>query len=139
MKKIFIDTNVIIDLLLKRDGYAEAALIMESGKQSIISLHASVLTMANLAYILRKELKGESLYQALRTISSLIHVTTLTDKDFQAAIELKANDFEDALQYFCAFSNNCECIITRNEKDFSFSKIQVLSTKDFLTNLYPDK
>lgn len=82
MKKIFIDTNVIIDLLLKRDGYAEAALIMESGKQGIISLHASVLTMANLAYILRKELKGESLYQALRTISSLIHVTTLTDKDF---------------------------------------------------------
>lgn len=139
MKKIFIDTNVIIDLLLKRDGYAEAALIMESGKQGIISLHASVLTMANLAYILRKELKGESLYQALRTISSLIHVTTLTDKDFQAAIELKANDFEDALQYFCAFSNNCECIITRNEKDFSFSKIQVLSPKDFLTNLYPDK
>ena len=49
MKKIFIDTNVIIDLLLKRDGYAEAALIMESGKQGIISLYASVLTMANLA------------------------------------------------------------------------------------------
>lgn len=112
---------------------------MESGKRGVISLHASVLTMANLAYILRKELKGESLYQALRTISDLIHVTTLTDKDFQAAIELKASDFEGALQYFCALSNNCECIITRNEKDFSFSKIQVLSPKSFLADLYSNK
>ena len=54
MKKIFIDTNIIIDLLIKRDGYIASAKILALAKDNDVTLYSSVLTMANIAYILRK-------------------------------------------------------------------------------------
>lgn len=132
MKKVFIDTNVIIDLLLKREGYETAARILSLGKEAKYSLYVSVLTMANIAYILRKVLRGKQLYDALRKLSSIITVLSITDKDYEAALQLEATDFEDALQYFCACAYGCEIIVTRNEKDFTFSNLMVVSPDNFI-------
>lgn len=130
MKRIFIDTNILIDLLLKREGYTAAANILTIREEKIVS----VLTMANIAYILRKTLKGDSLYAALEKLSNLVSVESLTTKDYQDALNLKAVDFEDALQYFCAYSSGCDVIITRNKKDFTFSRLPVLSPDEYLND-----
>lgn len=55
----------------------------------------------------------------------------------QRALILRANDFEDAIQYFSALQAGADCIVTRNVKDFSFSDIEVITPSDFLTKYFP--
>lgn len=131
MKKIFVDTNIIIDLLIKRDGYIASAKILALAKDNDVTLYSSVLTMANIAYILRKSFVGDGLYQQMMKLSNILCVSDLTKKQFEQAISLKARDFEDALQYYCAMDNSCDVIITRNKKDFTFSTITVLTPEEY--------
>lgn len=132
MKRIFIDTNVIIDVLMQRDGYLSSAKVLALAKKADVSLFVSVLTMANVAYILRKSLRGEDFYREMRKLSQLLNVADTTNEHFLSALELQEKDFEDALQYYCAISNQCEAIVTRNKKDFTFSSISVLTPEEFL-------
>ena len=132
MMNIFIDTNVIIDLLVKRDGFAASAEVLARAKEKDMKLVVSVLTMANIAYILRKALKGNDLYKELSKLANLFDVADLTKEHLVSALALEAKDFEDALQYYCACSNECEIIVTRNKKDFAFSKVEVLTPEEFL-------
>lgn len=131
MKKIFIDTNIIIDLLIKRDGYIASAKILALAKDNDVTLYSSVLTMANIAYILRKSFVGDGLYQQMMKLSNILCVSDLTKKQFEQAISLKARDFEDALQYYSAMDNSCDVIITRNKKDFTFSTITVFTPEEY--------
>lgn len=133
MKRVFIDTNVLIDLLVKRSGYEAAARLLSL--QNKVSLHVSVLTMANVVYILRKVLRGESMYNELDKLSSNMIVEGITATDYESALGLRAKDFEDALQYFCAKSSSCDVIISRNGKDFPFSEIEVVTPEVFLASL----
>ena len=132
MKRIFIDTNVIIDVLMQRDGYLSSARVLALAKNEDTTLFVSVLTMANLAYILRKSLKGDSFYAEMRKLSCLVNVADTTNNHFLSALDLQAKDFEDALQYYCAIFNECDIIVTRNKKDFAFSSIGVLTPEELL-------
>lgn len=95
-------------------------------------LCTSVLSMANVAYILRKKLQGDTLYVELGKLSKFVITVGLSAEDYEQALQLKAKDFEDALHYFCALSNECTAIVTRNKKDFKYSTIKVLSPEEFL-------
>ena len=132
MKRIFIDTNVIIDVLMRREGYLSSARVLALSKEKDIFLFVSVLTMANIAYILRKTLRGNDFYDEMKKLSALLNVVDTTNGHFLSALELQAKDFEDALQYYCAVSNQCEIIVTRNKKDFNFSSINVLTPEECL-------
>lgn len=130
--KIFVDTNIILDVLLKREGYVEAAKVLLVGSQDDDVLCTSVLSMANVAYILRKKQQGDALYVELGKLSKFVITVGLSAEDYEQALQLKAKDFEDALQYFCALSNECTAIVTRNKKDFKYNTIKVLSPEEFL-------
>ena len=121
MIKAFIDTNVLIDLLLERDGCQDAATILLCQKEQKCSLFLSSWTMANIAYILRKKFKGIALYNALNKLKTFFSVVSLTADNVESALMLQATDFEDALQYFSAANIQADVIVTRNEKDFYFS------------------
>ncbi len=133
MKRIFIDTNVIIDVLMQREGYLSSAKVLALSKEKENSLFVSVLTMANLAYILRKTLRGNDFYNEMKKLSSFLNVADTTYGHLTSALDLQAKDFEDALQYYCALSNQCEVIVTRNKKDFNFSSINVLTPEELLS------
>lgn len=130
--RAFVDTNIILDVLLRREGYVEAAKVLLVGGQNDGTLCTSVLSMANVAYILRKKLQGDALYVELGKLSKFVITVGLSAEDYEQALQLKAKDFEDALQYFCALSNGCTAIVTRNKKDFKHSTIKVLSPEEFL-------
>ena len=135
MTRLFIDTNVVLDFLMERAGYREAACIIDLSTENDYELVVSVLSMSNIAYVLRKVLRGENLYDALEQLSAFFKVASVTSEDFMGALELKSRDFEDALQYFCAKSYHCDRIVTRNEKDFYFSDIMVCSPVEFLSEI----
>lgn len=135
MKRIFLDTNVLIDVILKRDDYVSAANVLALSENPRYTLYVSVLTMANIVYILRKEWKGDPLYDMLLRLSSLLNICSITDSDYDQAVALRAKDFEDALQYYSALSAQCDVIVTRNVKDFYFSDLTVSTPAQFLLSL----
>lgn len=135
MKKLFLDTNVVIDLLDKREGFYKAAvaLFTLSYKKEII-LYVSPMTYATAAYLLRKQ--GEAQVKLLlRNLRQLSEVTTANDMVVDDALASTFKDYEDALQYYSALKHNVDCIITRNVIDFKNAKIPVLSPDEFLASL----
>jgi len=134
MKKLFIDTNIVVDLLSKREYfYEEAAILFSMADKKEIELYLSALTMANTSYIILKQTDSAKAKKILRTLSLIVKILPLDDKIMGLAFNDETfNDFEDSLQYFTALENNMDVIITRNLKDFQKSKLPVLTARQFL-------
>lgn len=135
MKKIFIDTNVLIDFILEREGAKNAADILQLGEEKKIRTAASFLTLANTAYIIRKGRTQTELYALLTDLSDMIEILPMDERQFKSALMQPASDFEDVLQYECAKTYGCDVIVTRNSKHFPFAQIPVLSPAEFLDQM----
>lgn len=133
MKKVFIDTNVVLDYFLNRESFCEnAEKILALGFNKQCLLYASSLTFSNVAYIARKKFPGRLMYSVLEGLLEMVNVSSVDKHAVRLALSLKADDFEDALQYYSAKSVFADCIVTRNTKDFVFSDIPVLTPSEFL-------
>ena len=130
--RVFLDTNVIHDLIQRRVGYDDAALIMQKSENGEYSLYTSSLSMVNIAYILRKYYRGESLYHLLEELGDIIGVITVSSEAYHKALQSRALDFEDAIQLFSAIESDMDCIVTRNAQDFIFDKLPIYTPFDFL-------
>ena len=137
MRKIFLDTNIVIDLLSRRHPfYEEAADIFSLSDKKEIELSVSSLTIANTSYILLKQMDGNNAKTILRKLRLIVKILPLDDKIIGLALNDDTfSDFEDALQYFTALENGKEMIITRNLKDFKNSKIPTFTAKQFIETM----
>ena len=134
MKKILIDTNIVIDLLSKRkDFYDDAAHLFSQADKKELNLTISSLTFANTNYILTKLKSAKEAREILRKFKVLVELLSLDDKITELALSDESfPDFEDGLQYYSAIENDVDIIITRNKKDFKNSKLPVLTAKEYL-------
>lgn len=137
MKNLFLDTNIIIDLLAKREPfYKSAAQLFSLADKMKLQLCVSALTFANTNYILLKEKNPEEIRLILRKLKLLLKVTSLDDKIIGLSLnDNNFKDYEDALQYYSALENDADVIITRNLKDFQKSKIPVLTAEQYLQRI----
>ncbi len=134
MSRLLIDTNIVIDLLSKREKfYDEAADLFSRADKKELELAISSLTFANTNYILTKLKSAKEAREILRKFKVLVELLSLDDKITELALsDGNFPDFEDGLQYYSAIENKIDVIITRNKKDFKNSKIPVLTAKEFL-------
>jgi len=133
MQKILVDTNIVLDLLAKRQSFfLEAQELFTLSDKKKVKLFVSSLTFANTYYVLSQSLKIENTRKILRKFKVLVNVLPMDDKIIDLSLDSEFNDFEDAIQYYTAIENNLGIIITRNLKDFKQSQIPVLTAKDFL-------
>lgn len=133
MKKVFLDTNILIDAIENRRYTEEAKIILQMGRDGELSLYAAIISYINIAYILRKRPK-DLLYKYLRTLSTGIEILPMDAKQFTLAMESKLKDFEDAMQYQCAKMALCDIIITNNTNDFKGTDtIRIMTSEQFLT------
>jgi predicted nucleic acid-binding protein len=137
MKKIFVDTNIVIDLLSKREPFfEEAAILFSMADKNLIELSVSSLTIANTSYALQRQLNSDKAKSVLRKLRLIVKVLPLGDKIIGLALNDETfSDFEDGLQNFTALENYQDIIITRNLKDFKHSKLPVMSARQFLESL----
>ncbi|MBW8325667.1 MAG: PIN domain-containing protein [Prolixibacteraceae bacterium] len=137
MKSLFLDTNIVIDLLAKREPfYRSAAQLFSMADKMKIQLSVSALTFANTNYILLKERKPEEAKLILRKLKLLVKVVSLDDKIIGLSLnDSDFKDYEDAIQYYTALENEDDMIVTRNLKDFQRSKIPVLTAEQFLQRI----
>ena len=131
--KIFIDTNIFLDILCRREQFVDDALsIFDMAVDDRIELLISDLTIANIKYITRKEITVDKFYDLIQTFRPIFTIVPLGAEVVDRALYLKAKDFEDALQYFSAVQAGADCLITRNIKDFGFAKMEVLDSSAFI-------
>ena len=135
MKKVFLDTNFIMDLLVRGSEYSMIAKkVLDEGTIKNFKFYVSFLSIANFAYINRK-VEKERLRENIDLICDLFIVIPNDRNNLIQAWEYEPRDYEDALQYTSAISNNCDCIITRNKNDYNFSKLQIYSPSEFLERI----
>ena len=133
MIKTFIDTNIFLDILCKREKFVDDALsIFDMAVDNQIELLISDLSIANIKYITRKEIPIDKFYDLIKTFRPIFTIVPLGTDVIDKALDLRANDFEDALQYFSAVQANADCLVTRNIKDYGFAKMEVLDSQTFI-------
>ena len=132
MKKIFLDTNVILDAILDRDGAEAARQILQFGEENQIRNCTSVLSFANISYILHKYLTGKELYEVLEALFDCVSILSMGDQQVYDSLLMKGSDFEDSMQIICAGHSSCDCIITNDRKHFWGVPIPVYTPEEFL-------
>lgn len=133
MKRIFLDTNFVIDYLIREDYTGPAETLLAKGKNRKYQFFISYLTVANFAYIMRKA-PAETLHSLIRRICESFTIIQNNRQQILNALVLPTTDFEDGLQYQSAIEAECDCIITRNGKDFTFSDLPVMSAAEYIEN-----
>ncbi len=136
MKKIFIDTDIILDLLANRKSfYLPAAQVFSLADNGKLHIHVSSLTLATLYYLLSKDSGQEKAKKILFKFKSIVTVLPVDNKTIELALSSDFKDFEDGIQYFCAIKNKCSAILTRNIIDYKHSQIPVMTAESFLNIL----
>ena len=135
MKKVFLDSDIILDALLAREPYHKAAisLIDMAHKEHFKAVTSSVV-FVNVHYFLNK-LAPATKMESLRRFRSVVSIVNVDEKIIDMALESSFKDFEDAVQYYTSEKEGCNYIITRNVKDYKNSKISILNADQFIQML----
>ncbi len=133
MEKVFVDTDIILDLLSAREPfYAHSAKLFSFADKGEIKIFVSSLCFANLNYILSKQYNSDQARKKLLKFKTLVTVVAVTDKIIDLALASDFKDFEDGIQYFSAIENSLKILLTRNLKDYKTSEIPVMTVEQFL-------
>ena len=137
MDKLLVDTNIVLDLLSKREEfYKEAQQLFTLADENKVKLYISSLTLANTNYLLTRNHKLDEARKILIKFKVLVTVLPMDDKIIELALVSDFKDFEDAIQYHTALESKLDLIITRNKKDFKTAVLPVLTAKEYLKKTY---
>lgn len=133
---VFLDTNVLLDDILSRDGAGSAKTILQLGVDKDIRICLSILSTVNIAYVARKAVPHEKLVEVFDQYLKHFVLLPNSDSDVYAYVHGGRNpDYEDAMQIACAESN-CDVIVTHNKKHFApYTDMPVLTPEEFLDRI----
>jgi predicted nucleic acid-binding protein len=136
--RVLFDTNIILDLFLDRDPFADnAAALWEANAEGRLNGFVSVITPVNLFYIGCRLRDRSTAFHAVREVLAALSVCYADHTTLQTALDLPFQDYEDAFQHASAISNELDAIVTRNIKDFANATLPVFSPTELLSKL-PD-
>ena len=133
--KIFLDTNVILDLYFAdRSGKQDVLRILEIGNQYLVSrTYVSILSVANAHYVLRKSQGKEKALACVKEILTVNRISPMSDFTTYKALQSSCPDFEDALQIAAAENDACDVIVTHNKKHFAdYTALPVYTPEEFI-------
>jgi predicted nucleic acid-binding protein len=132
--KVLFDTNIVLDILLKRQPFYEnAAKIIVLSENGIIESNVSASAITDIYYIAQKAYNDkQTVLDLIKKILRTMSVATVTENNIYQALDLGWNDFEDSVQYTVGESITADYIITRNIDDFCDSTIKIVTPEQFL-------
>jgi predicted nucleic acid-binding protein len=134
--KIFIDTNVLIDVLCERVSfYEDAAAIWSLAEQGRVTAFIAAVSVTNIYYIVRRLGDHRKAMKAVILLRDIFSMAACDGQILNQAMDAKMPDFEDAVQYFTAIHVEADFIITRNVKHFSKVSIPAVTPSEFLSML----
>ena len=135
MKNLFLDTNIIIDVLADRKPFSKTgAKLFDYAEKGKINLFISALSYSNIYYILRKNCSHKEMLMTLRDLEAMTETIDVTKQIISKSLNADFNDFEDSIQYHTSLSNKkITAIVTRNSKDFRKSDLVILTPEEALS------
>lgn len=136
-KNIFLDTNILVDIVTNRHPFSKNAIsIFDYCQKSNIKMHSTSHSIATLHYLVKKIVDEKELRLIIEDLLDTISIIGVTESILKKSLKSNHKDFEDAIQILSAQSiNNMDCIVTRDLKDYKFAEITVLTPDDFLTTI----
>ena len=133
MDQLFIDTDVALDLLSRREPhYKAAAFLFSLADRKKIKLSISSLSFGNLHYLLTRQYNAAESRRLLIKFKVLVRVLAVDDKIIDLALSSAFADFEDAIQYHTAIENGIRLLLTRNIKDYRKAQIAIMTPESYL-------
>ncbi len=136
-KSIFLDTNILVDLVAKRNFFVDNAVtIFNYCKNNNIEMFTTSHSIATLHYIAKKTVDEKELRSIIEDLLDTISIIGVDEYILRKSIKSSHKDFEDAIQIVSAQSiNDMYCIITRDLKDYKNAEINVFTPDEFLNKL----
>jgi predicted nucleic acid-binding protein len=135
MTKLFLDTNIVLDLLERREPFCyDAVRLFTMAYNKQIRLVVSPTTFTTASFLLHKH-GTEGVRNLLASFRQLVRVVTIDERIIDDSLASQFKDFEDAVQYYTAHKAKADAIITRNGKDFTPSKLPVMTAGEFLASI----
>ena len=118
--RLFIDSDVILDLVLQREEHYECAQkLFDQFQQGKNILYTSSIVIANMHFIIRKLHDVKFANSSVSFVSKHLKIMDASNEDIESSIESKFSNFEDGVQYFSALrSKKIDALITGNVKDY---------------------
>ena len=141
MSHFFVDTNVLLDFIMRRPPFAVAAAeLFQLAEDRKIWLYCSSLTFSQAHYVLRKIVGSAKAQELLLDIADIVTIIAVDSRNVNDALRSSFLDFEDALQYFAAEAEvepAIKAIITRDPKGFASGALPVLTPPAALAQVLP--
>ena len=136
--RILLDTNVVLDVLLKREPWVhDAAAIWQANDEGQVTGYLAGSVLTDIFYIARRLTDMETAYRAVNLCLTAFEICPIDRNTLEQALTLPGNDFEDNVQIAAAILGNLDAIITRNKDDFSGTAIPAFSLAEFHQKLKP--
>ena len=135
MTRLFLDTNIVVDLLDRREPFChDAVRLFTMAYHKQVQLIVSPMTFSTASFLLHKH-GSEGVRNLLSNFRQLSGVASSNQRTVDDSLASQFKDFEDAMQYYTALRAKADIIITRNCKDFTVSKLPVMTAKEYLATL----
>lgn len=133
--KFLIDTNIILDVLLKREPFCSSGVgVLNLVKQRSIHLYVSASAVTDICYIANRELRDKAQVRSLLIkLVKIVSIASVSEDEIQYALSLCWGDFEDSVQYSVGLLQEMDGIITRNPKDYKEAEIRIWTPDELLS------
>ena len=133
--KLLIDTNVVLDVLLRREPFCDAAAeVLSMAQRENIREYVSASAITDIYYIASRQIKDRTAARELiKRLLTVVSVAAVSEREIKNALSLMWTDFEDSVQYSVALLNEMDAIVTRNPNDYRQSDISVYLPEDILS------
>ena len=135
--KLLIDTNVLLDVLLKREPFYEASAdVLKLTQRDDVREYISASAVTDIYYIAHRQLKDKAaVKELLKRLLMVVSVAAVSEREIVSALELVWSDFEDSVQYSVALLNKMDGLVTRNPADYADADIAIWEPKQILQKL----
>lgn len=125
--KLLIDTNVVLDVLLRREPFSKtAAEVLNLTQRDDVREYVSASAITDIYYIANKQMKDrDAVRDLLKRLLMVVSVAAVSEREIQNALNLAWGDFEDSVQYSVALLNEMDGIVTRNPSDYQETNMRI--------------
>ena len=125
--KLLIDTNVVLDVLLRREPFSKtAAEVLNLTQRDDVREYVSASAITDIYYIANKQMKDrDAVRNLLKRLLMVVSVAAVSEREIQNALNLAWGDFEDSVQYSVALLNEMDGIVTRNPSDYQEANMRI--------------
>ena len=125
--KLLIDTNVVLDVLLRREPFSKtAAEVLNLTQRDDVQEYVSASAITDIYYIANKQMKDrDAVRNLLKRLLMVVSVAAVSEREIQNALNLAWGDFEDSVQYSVALLNEMDGIVTRNPSDYQEANMRI--------------